>query len=87
MRYVLLWGMAKTALPLVMSIEDQNWLKVWESAHTTPKQVVLRCRILLGAIAGNTNQELAAQLDVNRHTVELWRQRARLGGIQRGYGK
>jgi transposase len=74
--------MAKTASPLVMSIEDQICLKGWESAHSTPQQVVLRCRILLGASAGNTNQELAAQLDVNRHTVELWRQRGRLEGIQ-----
>jgi transposase len=74
--------MAKSASPLAMSIEDQHCLKGWESAHSTPQQVVLRCRILLGAIQGQTNQELAAALQVNRHTVELWRQRGRSEGIQ-----
>lgn len=74
--------MAKTASPLVLSLEDQICLRGWESAHCTPQQVVLRCRILLGASEGKTNQALAAQLNVNRHTVELWRQRGRLEGIQ-----
>ncbi len=74
--------MAKTASPLVLSLEDQICLRGWESAHSTPQQVVLRCRILLGASEGKTNQALAAQLNVNRHTVELWRQRGGLEGIQ-----
>src|SRR5258708_35119163 len=74
--------MSKTALPLVMSIEDQICLKGWQSAHATAQQVVLRCRILLGASEGKTNQELAERLNVNRHTVELWRQRGRSEGIQ-----
>ena len=74
--------MAKSASPLAMSIEDQICLKGWESAYSTPQQVVLRCRILLGASEGKTNQELAVQLNVNRHTVELWRQRGCSQGIQ-----
>jgi transposase len=74
--------MARTASPLVMSVVDQVCLKSWESAYSTPQQVVLRCRILLGASEGKTNQELAAQLNVNRHTIELWRQRGRTEGIQ-----
>jgi len=78
----MLRGMAKTAAPLVLPIEDQICLKGWESAHSTPQQVVLRCRILLGASEGKTNQALATQLHVNRHTVELWRQRGRAEGIQ-----
>ena len=55
--------MAKTAAPLMIPIEDQICLRGWESAHSTPQQVVLRCRMLLGASEGKTNQELAAQLD------------------------
>jgi transposase len=74
--------MAKSASPLVLSLEDQICLQGWESAHSTPQQVGLRCRILLGASEGKTNQALAAQLNVNRHTIELWRQRGRLEGIQ-----
>src|ERR1017187_4902620 len=67
--------MAKNASALTMSTEEQICLKSWESAHSTPQQVVLRCRMLLGTSEGKTNQALAAQLNVNRHTVELWRQR------------
>jgi transposase len=74
--------MAKTASPLVLSLADQICLKGWVAAHATPQQVVLRCRILLGASESKTNQELALQLKVNRHTVELWRQRGRLEGMQ-----
>ncbi len=74
--------MAKTASPLILSSEDRICLHGWESAHSTPQQVVLRCRILLGASAGKTNQELAAALEVNRHTVELWRHRGRSEGIR-----
>src|SRR5258705_6918769 len=74
--------MAKIAAPLVLSLEELNRLKGWESAHSTPQQVVLRCRILLGASEGKTNQQMAAQLAVNRHTIELWRQRGRSQGIQ-----
>jgi transposase len=74
--------MAKSAASLELSTEDLICLKGWESAQSTPQQVVLRCRILLGASEGKTNQEMAAQLEVNRHTIELWRQRGRAEGIQ-----
>lgn len=50
-------------------------------AHGTPQQVALRCRIILGAAAGEQNGALAERLRVNRHTVELWRARVRESGI------
>ena len=57
--------MAKTGAPLGLTIEDHICLKGWESAQATPQQVVMRCRILLGASEGKTNRELATQLNVN----------------------
>ncbi len=65
---------------MLLSLENQICLKGWIAAPATPQQVGLWCRILLGASEGKPNQELAGQLNVNRHTVELWRQQGRLEG-------
>ena len=56
-------------------------LKQWESSHGTPQQVALRCRIILGALAGQDNAAIAAELEVSRPTVQLWRKRVREQGI------
>ena len=44
-------------------------------AHGTPQQVALRSRIVLAAAEGRSDSAMARQLQVNRHTVILWRQR------------
>ncbi|MGH8716935.1 MAG: helix-turn-helix domain-containing protein, partial [Burkholderiales bacterium] len=41
--------------------------------HGTPQQVALRCRIILGALAGQNNVSIAEELGVSRPTVQLWR--------------
>jgi transposase len=48
----------------------------------TPQQVALRCRIILAVAAGKTEMMIAAENDVNRKTVSLWRERFRRGGPQ-----
>jgi len=73
--------MPKTSLPVVLSATDQAQLGQWESAHATPQQVALRCRIILAAAAGLENRVIGEGLGINRHTVELWRQRVREQGI------
>ena len=73
--------MSKTRFPVVLSSADQRQLEQWASAHGTPQQVALRCRIVLGALAGEQNQAMAARLQVSRPTVNLWRQRVRALGI------
>ena len=73
--------MPKTSLPVVLSAIDQTRLGQWESAHATPQQVALRCRILLAAAAGLENRVIGEGLGINRHTVELWRKRVREQGI------
>jgi DNA-binding CsgD family transcriptional regulator len=46
----------------------------------TPQRVALRARIILLAADGLSNGEVARRLDINRHTVALWRGRFAEGG-------
>src|SRR5260221_12585838 len=66
---------------ITLSPSDRAQLEQWESAQGTPQQVALRCRIVLMALAGEQNQEIAACLGISRPTVDLWRKRGRDGGI------
>src|SRR6266581_110826 len=60
---------------LALSDMDRQQVQQWVSAFGTPQQVVLRCRIVLGAAAGQSENSLARQLKTNRNTVRLWRAR------------
>lgn len=73
--------MPNTCLAIKLQPAERTQLEIWESSHGTPQQVALRCRIILGALAGQDNVSIAAQLGVSRPTVQLWRQRVRTQGI------
>jgi hypothetical protein len=60
---------------------DQQKLQQWTSAHGTPQQVALRCRIVLAAAAGESDVAIAKRLSVNRNTVILWRKRFGVEGL------
>ena len=60
---------------------DRQKLQQWTSAHGTPQQVALRCRIVLAAAAGESDVSIAKRLAVNRNTVILWRKRFGDGGL------
>jgi transposase/transcriptional regulator with XRE-family HTH domain len=60
---------------LVMSPTEQQQIGQWLSAHGTPQQVALRCRIVLAAAEGHAESAIARQLGTNRKTVALWRGR------------
>jgi transposase len=53
-------------------------------ARSTPQALACRCRIVLrAACSGNpTNQEIAADLDCDRHTVGQWRERFVAKGLE-----
>jgi transposase len=74
--------MLATGPALSLSDSDQQQLQQWASACGTPQQVVLRCRIVLAAASGQSDNAIAAELAVNRHTVRLWRQRLADQGLQ-----
>jgi transposase len=60
---------------VTLSIGDREEIQGWLTAHGTPQQVALRSRIVLAAAEGRSDSAIACQLQVNRHTVILWRQR------------
>ena len=67
--------MPRSAPLVTLSIGDREEIQGWLTAHGTPQQVALRSRIVLAAAEGRSDSAIACQLQVNRHTVILWRQR------------
>ena len=62
--------------PIVsLSDVERERLEAWVSAHGTPQQVALRCRIVLAAAAGQTNLTISQESGINPKTVALWRDR------------
>ena len=68
-------------LPLAPDLRDR--LQTLARASSTPQAFAFRCRIILRAAAPDqpTNQEVAADLDCDRHTVGLWRERFAAHGL------
>ena len=73
--------MPKSAMALSLSDPDNKQIDLWLRALSTPQQVALRCRIVLAAAQGLQDLEIAARLEINRHTVALWRKRVAAEGI------
>jgi transposase len=67
---------------LTLSADQQEQLQQWMAAHGTPQQVALRCRIVLAAAEGRSDLGIASTLQVNRHTVRLWRKRFAEQGLK-----
>lgn len=63
-----------------MNLTEDERLEQWVSAHATPQQVALRCRIVLSAAAGHNNVAIGAELDIDVKTAALWRRRFVQGG-------
>ena len=74
-------GMTTPWLETTLTPAELRQLEQWVQAHGTPQQVVVRSRIALAAAAGRSDLSIAAALDVNRHTVRLWRQRIGQAGV------
>ena len=73
--------------PVVLTPELRQQLQTLVRAHSTPQALVFRCRLILCAAANDqpNNQQIAAELDCDRHTVGQWRERfvaAGLAGLQ-----
>ncbi len=68
-------------LATALETDELRQLEEWVRAHGTPQQVVMRSLIALEAAAGRSDLNIAAALDVNRHTVRLWRQRVGQEGV------
>ena len=67
--------MPRTSPTLSLSDVDREQLEAWVTAHGTPQQVALRCRIVLAAAAGQSNLAISQESGINPKTVALWRDR------------
>jgi len=73
--------MPRKTVPVLLSEPELTRLQEWLRAGSTPQQVALRCRIILGAAQGQQDKQIAQSLRVRRATAALWRQRVRAQGI------
>ncbi|MFA5028233.1 MAG: IS630 family transposase, partial [Candidatus Methylomirabilota bacterium] len=76
----------RVAVPIVLTPDERTTLDRWARGRRTPARLVLRARIVLGAAAGQRNDEIAHALDTDRESVGRWRTRFaahRLAGIVR----
>ncbi|MBE7540456.1 MAG: helix-turn-helix domain-containing protein [Opitutaceae bacterium] len=67
--------MSRKPTILTVTADQRGVLERWVGAHGTPQQVVKRCRIILRKAEGLDDATIAEELEVNRHTCRLWRQR------------
>lgn len=74
--------MSRKLPALTLNSSQQQQIRQWLSAHGTPQQVALRCRIVLAAAAGQTENATARQMGTNRKTVTLWRARWAERGLE-----
>jgi transposase len=72
-------GMASHS-DFIVTDEQLDTLRTWIKAHNTPQQVVLRCRIVLLAVEGLSNRQIAKRLGISKDTAGLWRKRFVDGG-------
>ena len=69
---------------IVLSDDERETLERWARRPTTQQALALRCRIVLAAAGGATNQQIAADLGCHPTTVGKWRNRfavKRLDGL------
>lgn len=60
---------------IALSDEERETLERWARRPKTAQALALRCRIVLAAAQGSTNQEIARKLACNPVTVGKWRTR------------
>ena len=60
---------------IVLSDEERDVLARWARRPKSAQALALRCRIVLAAADGATNQEIAARFGCHQNTVGKWRNR------------
>ena len=76
-----LLGMPAPLCALSLDESNKQQVQEWAAAYGTPQQVALRCRIVLAAADGQSDNSIAQQLAINRKTVMLWRARFTQQGL------
>ena len=73
--------MFTTAKKLSATRGQREQLRKIVHLRSSPQKMVLRSRIVLLAVEGHSNCEIARQLQTSRPTIVLWRRRFKEGGI------
>ena len=76
----------RRAIAIELSGDERTLLERWARGRSTQARVVLRAKIVLAAAAGRENQDIAAELNSDPHTVARWRKRfvtLRCAGLER----
>ena len=77
-------GRGRPTAQIVLSADERDTLERWARRPSTGQALALRCRIVLAAATGATNQAMAAELGCHPTTVGKWRNRfatRRLDGL------
>jgi FixJ family two-component response regulator len=67
--------MSRVARAVTCSAEVRKQLERLSASRTAEARVVERARIVLGCLAGERNDQIAARLHLQPVTVALWRNR------------
>src|SRR3954452_16795940 len=73
--------MPRSTLAIVVSGDQEKRIEQWLAALGTPQQIALRCRIVPAAGRGESETDIASQLEMNRKTVRVWKERFSLEGL------
>jgi transposase len=74
----------RPVVELVLTEDETETLQRWARRPKSSQALALRCRIVLGCAAGDTNKQVAEELGVSAQMVCKWRQRfvdKRLDGL------
>ena len=76
----------RVACSITLTVDERQALEGLLSGEFTPRRLLLRTKIVLLAARGKSNQQIAARLNTDPHTVGRWRNRFcidRLEGLKR----
>ena len=74
--------MPRVALPLRIDAETRSTLEKFVHSSSTPQSLAMRSRIVLAAVDGSNNQQIAAALRIPPVTVGKWRRSFALDGLE-----
>ena len=73
--------MTRVAAKVTCSDQDRKELERLGSSRTDQARLVERAKIVLGCLAGERNDQIAARMKLQANTVAMWRKRFMEGGI------
>jgi len=72
----------RVAPRILLTESDRSLLQRWARGRSTPARLVLRAKIVLLAVSGLDNQQIARELETTEATVGLWRRRFAKAGFK-----